>query len=139
MNWNRDGCTASRSPTFTGDESLRTSRVMHVTALSPATLWSMGKESVTSWLADFAPSMGAGLAYYTAFSLAPLLVIVISVAGLFLGADAASGYVYAQLADLLGRPGADAVRGMVENAGRTEQGVIGPVVSVGLLLVGATT
>jgi membrane protein len=99
----------------------------------------MARESVTSWLADFAPSMGAGLAYYTAFSLAPLLVIVITVAGLFLGTDAASGYVYAQLADLLGQPGADAVQGMVENAGRTEQGVVGPIVSVALLLIGATT
>jgi membrane protein len=68
-----------------------------------------------------------------------LLVIVISVAGLFLGTDAASGYLYAQLADLLGQSGADAVRGMVENAGRTERGVIGPLISVLLLFVGATT
>jgi len=99
----------------------------------------MARETVTSWQADFAPSMGAGIAYYTVFSLAPLLVIVISVAGLFLGADAASGYVYAQLAGLLGPPGAEAVRGMVESAGRTEQGIIGPVVGIALLLVGATT
>jgi len=112
---------------------------MHLAALSPATLWSMAKESLASWLADFAPSMGAGIAYYTVFSLAPLLVIVISVAGLFLGTDAASGHVYAQLADLLGPPGAEAVRGMVESAGRTEQGIIGPIVGVALLLIGATT
>ena len=112
---------------------------MHLAALSPAALWSLAKESVTSWRADFAPSMGAGIAYYTTFSLAPLLVIVISIAGLFLGADAASGYVYAQLADLVGQAGADAVRGMVASAGRTEQGIIGPIAGVLLLLIGATT
>ena len=46
----------------------------------------MVKESVTAWIADFAPSMGAGIAYYTAFSIAPLLIIVIAIAGFFFGA-----------------------------------------------------
>jgi membrane protein len=99
----------------------------------------MARETVAGWLGDFAPSMGAGIAYYTAFSLAPLLIIVIAVAGLFFGEDAASGYVYTQLADLLGREGADAVRGMVERAGKTDEGIIAPLVSVALLAVGATT
>ena len=99
----------------------------------------MLRESVTAWIADFAPSMGAGIAYYTAFSIAPLLVIIITVAGLFLGTDAASGYVYAQLADLLGPQGADSVRVMVDQAGHTRSGIIGPVISIGLLVVGATS
>jgi membrane protein len=99
----------------------------------------MGRETVTGWLGDFAPSMGAGIAYYTAFSLAPLLIIVIAVAGLFFGEDAASGYVYAQLADLIGQDGADAVRGMVARAGETEEGIIAPLVSIALLAIGATT
>ena len=100
--------------------------------LSPATLWSMTRETVTSWLADFAPSMGAGIAYYTVFSIGPLLIIVITIAGVFFGEDAASGYIYAQLSDLLGTPGAEAVRGMVEHAGNTTEGIIAPI--VGLLL-----
>ena len=112
---------------------------MSESALSPRTLWSMTRESVTAWMGDFAPSMGAGIAYYTAFSIAPLLLIVIAVAGLFLGTDAASGYVYAQLTDLLGEHGASAVRDMVQRAGRTEEGIIGPIIGGVLLLVGATT
>jgi membrane protein len=108
-------------------------------ALRPDTLWSMLRESVTAWIADFAPSMGAGIAYYTAFSIAPLLVIIITVAGLFLGTDAASGYVYSQLADLLGPQGADSVKVMVDNAGHTKSGIIGPVISIALLVVGATS
>jgi membrane protein len=107
--------------------------------MKSSALWSMARETVAAWQADFAPSMGAGLAYYTAFSLAPLLVIVIAIAGLVFGTDAASGYVYAQLSDLLGRPGAQAVRNMVEHAGRTEEGVLAPMIGVVLLLVGATT
>lgn len=99
----------------------------------------MARETVTSWIADFAPSMGAAIAYYTTFSIAPLLVIVITVAGLFLGTDAASGYLYAQLADLLGDQGAAVVRDMVDRAGATDEGIIAPIVSVGLLLIGATT
>ena len=89
---------------------------MHRAAFNPAVLWSMVRESLKAWSADFAPSMGAGIAYYTAFSVAPLLVIVISIAGVFLGKDAASGYVYAQVADLLGPQGAESVRVMVEHA-----------------------
>jgi YihY family inner membrane protein len=112
---------------------------MHRAAFNPAVLWSMVRESVKAWSADFAPSMGAGIAYYTAFSVAPLLVIVISIAGVFLGKDAASGYVYAQVADLLGPQGAESVRVMVEHAQDTKTGVIAPILSVALLIVGATS
>lgn len=108
-------------------------------ALSPAALWSLTRESVTGWLGDFAPSMGAGIAYYTAFSIAPLLIIVITIAGLFFGQDVASSYVYDQIAALLGPQGAAAVRAMVEEAGRTKEGILAPVIGLGLLLVGATT
>ena len=59
---------------------------MNRSALSPANLWSMVKESVTAWIDDFAPSMGASIAYYTAFSIAPLLIIVIAIAGFVWGA-----------------------------------------------------
>jgi membrane protein len=108
-------------------------------SFTPAALWSVTRETVTGWLDDFAPSMGAGIAYYTAFSIAPLLIIVITVAGLFYGHEAASGYVYEQIADLLGPQGADAVRAMVDSAGKTQEGVLGPAIGVALLLVGATT
>ena len=59
--------------------------------------WALIKESVTAWMDDYAPSMGAALAYYTVFSIAPLLIIVISVAGLVFGHDAVQGQIVAQL------------------------------------------
>ncbi|HET9693110.1 MAG TPA: YihY/virulence factor BrkB family protein [Steroidobacteraceae bacterium] len=112
---------------------------MHREALSPAAMWSMARETVSGWLGDFAPSMGAGIAYYTAFSIGPLLIIVIAIAGLFFGQEAASGYVYTQIGELLGTEGAEAVRTMVNRAGETEEGILAPIIGLGLLFVGATT
>jgi membrane protein len=104
-----------------------------------AAAWSLAKATVRGWMDDFAPSMGAGIAYYTAFSLAPLLIIVIAIGGVVFGEDAARIYVYAQLGDLLGPSGAQVVRQMVDQAGQSQEGIIAPVVSFLLLLLGATT
>ena len=68
-------------------------------------LIALARDSVKAWLDDFAPSMGAAISYYTIFSIAPLLLIVIAVAGLVFGADAAAGRIYAELAGLLGSRG----------------------------------
>src|ERR1700694_575111 len=82
-------------------------RARAVSAL--AYLWDLIRKSVAAWLDDYAPSMGAALAYYTMFSLAPLLILIIAVAGLVFGADAARGEIVAQLRDLIGEEGAVAV------------------------------
>ncbi len=108
-------------------------------ALSPSVLWSMTKECATAWIDDFAPSMGAAIAYYTAFSIAPLLVIVIAVAGLFLGRDAASGQLYTELGGLIGDDGATAIQGLVKSASNTGDGIVATIIGVVLLIVGGTT
>lgn len=59
-----------------------------------AELWSLIRGTLRGWLGDFAPGMGAGIAYYTAFSCAPLLIIAIAVAGMVFGEDAARGCLY---------------------------------------------
>ncbi len=74
--------------------------------------WGLVKEVATSWLKDYVPSMGAALAFYALFSLAPLLLIVVSVAGLVFGEDAARGEIQVQLQDLMGEQGAGAVQGL---------------------------
>jgi membrane protein len=83
--------------------------------------------------------MGAALSYYTLFSIAPLLVIVIAVAGLLFGEEAARGEIFAQLRGLMGRSGADAVEDLVKHARRPEQGTIATVIGSVVLLFGATT
>ena len=71
--------------------------------------WTLVKTSVSSWLDDYAPSMGAALSYYTVFSLAPLLLIVVSVAGLVFGEEAVRGELFAQLQGLMGADAAKAI------------------------------
>jgi uncharacterized BrkB/YihY/UPF0761 family membrane protein len=70
---------------------------------------SLGKATVYSWLDDRAPTMGAAIAFYTVFSLAPMLVIVIAVAVLVFGREAAEGALFGELAKLVGGDSAGAV------------------------------
>ena len=100
--------------------------------------WALIKESVTAWMDDYAPSMGAALAYYTVFSIAPLLIIVISVAGLVFGHDAVQGQVVAQLGGV-GDEGAIAIEGLIKSASEPARGILGAVIGVAVLIIGATT
>ena len=92
-----------------------------------------------AWIDDFAPSMGAAISYYTVFSLAPLLVIVIAVAGAVFGREAVQGEIVGQLQDLIGREGASAVQGLIKSASEPTKGLVAGIISLGVLLVGATT
>ena len=77
--------------------------------------------------------------YYTAFSLAPLLIIAIAVAGLFFGRDAAQEALMGQLGGLLGETGGAAINDILESTSDFGSGVVGLVVGIGALLLGATT
>lgn len=92
-----------------------------------------------NWVDDHAQSMGAALAFYTVFSVAPLLLIVIAVAGLVFGDEAARGGIYGQLQDLLGSTGALAVQGLLESARRPGDSVPAAVFGLGVLFVAATS
>jgi membrane protein len=100
---------------------------------------SLLKQAAAAWSNDRAASMGAALAFYSAFSLAPLLIIVIAVAGMIFGVDAARGAVSAQLGTLLGPVGADALQKLLMAASNEGSGVVATVIGVAVLLVGATT
>jgi membrane protein len=83
--------------------------------------------------------MGAALAYYTLFSIAPLLLIVIAIAGLVFGDQAARGEIFSQLEVMLGAPGALAVQGLLESVRKPTESVTATVLGVVLLLIGATS
>jgi membrane protein len=100
---------------------------------------SLFKETIEAWIDDYAPSMGAALAYYTIFSIAPLLIIVIAVAGLVFGQEAVRGEIAAQLSGLIGKEGAEAVQGLIASASEPRKGAIATVISFVVLLIGATT
>ena len=102
-------------------------------------IWGLIKSAFTAWLSDYAPSMGAALAYYTMFSIAPLLLIVISIAGLIFGVDAARGEIFDQLKGLMGEQGAQAVQDLLVSVNKPGQDVATATLGVVLLLIGATT
>lgn len=102
-------------------------------------IWPLVKETVSSWIDDDAPSMGAALAYYTVFSVAPLLLIVIAVAGLVFGQEAARGEIMGQLSGLLGTDSARAVEDLLESVNNPEAGVLATLLGIVVLLIGATT
>jgi membrane protein len=107
--------------------------------LNVTILWSLIRQTMSSWLNDYAPSMGAALAYYTLFSLAPLLLIVISVAGLVFGEDAARGEIALQLRLLMGDSGAKAVQEFLNSVSAPTEGAFATAAGVLLVLVGSTT
>jgi membrane protein len=97
------------------------------------------KCAVTEWLAHRAASKGAALAFYTLFSMAPILVLVIAVAGFFYGAEAAQGQLLNELRGLVGKEGAETIQSILAGARNKETGKIATMIATGLLLVGATT
>ena len=103
------------------------------------TWWNLVKGAAKSWIDDYAPSMGAAISYYTVFSLAPLLLIVISVAGLVFGDEAVRGELFGQLQGLMGADAAKAIQEMLAGVSEPSKGVMGTVVGGAVLLFGATT
>ena len=107
--------------------------------MKPGEIVALWKEAGRAWVADEAASMGAALAFYTLFSMAPLLLLVISVAGLVIGADTARGLVFEQLTTLVGPNGADAIRAVLVAADDPGKGTFAAFVSLVTLVIGATT
>ncbi len=100
--------------------------------------WQIFLAAANAWVDDYAPSMGAALSYYTLFSLAPLLVMIIAIAGMVFGHDAAQGAIIAQLQGIMGKDGAEAVQGLLAAAREPSTGIVASVVGGVLLLLGAT-
>ena len=99
--------------------------------------WALLVRAGSQWLAHKDARLGAALAYYSIFSLGPLIVIAISVAGLLLGEEAVRGEVAAGLRGLLGDNGAEAVNTMLAAADKPKQGIFATVIGVGALIFAA--
>src|ERR1700712_5268218 len=97
------------------------------------------RKAGNAWIDDHAQSMGAALSYYTVFSIAPLLLIAISVAGLVFGQDAARGAVVQQLQGLIGQSGAQAIQDLLKNVSKPAEGIVATITGVVVLVIGATS
>lgn len=100
-------------------------------------LWLVAKEAAGNWSSHKDSRQGAALAYYSIFSLGPIIVIAIAVAGFFFGGEAVSGQVADSIKDMLGDTGAKAVQAMLADAGRPREGLLATLLGVGTLLFAA--
>jgi len=99
--------------------------------------WLMGK-TIDDWLNDRAPRLGAALAFYSAFSLAPTLVIIISIAGTVFGQEAVQGQIFSEISKVMGPTAAHAVQGLLASVYRSGSGVTASIVGAVILLITAT-
>ncbi len=101
-------------------------------------IWEMVKTAGNNWVEDKVPRMGAALSYYTIFSIAPLLVIAIGIAGLVFGREAAQHQIVGQIAGVVGETSAKAIQEMLSHAWLNGASVWATVVGVIVLLFGST-
>ncbi len=107
-------------------------------SLNLKTAWQLFKETAAQWSDDKASRLAAALSYYTIFSIAPLLIIAIGVAGLVFGQEAASNQIFQEIRGLVGDQGAKAIQTMVESANRKDGGIVATLVGIVTLLIGAS-
>ncbi len=132
-----DAVGSSGSPSAKVDSDVPTvHKITAATKLQQG--WQLCKAAVNAWIDDFAPSMGAAIAYYTMFSIAPMLVIAIAVAGFIFGQEAAQGEIVAQIRGLVGTEGAIAIQGLLKSASEPAEGIFATVLSLVTLAIGST-
>jgi membrane protein len=99
--------------------------------------WPVIKQTFSEWSGDKCPRLGAALSYYTVFSIAPVLIVAIAIAGIFLGHQAAQGKIVDQLSGLLGTDAAQMLQSAIGKAAQTRHG-LAAAIGIGTLLLGAT-
>jgi len=100
-----------------------------------ANAWLLLKDTAQGFIDNEALSRGASIAYFTLFSIAPVLLVVVAVAGLVFGRDAAEGAIVRQLSSLMGHQTAVALQAMVESAARPREGLLASLIGFGILIV----
>jgi membrane protein len=101
-------------------------------------LWQLTKQTASEWSEDNATRLAAALAFYTVLSIAPLLVLAIAIIGLVFGEDAARGQVASELAGVVGPQAGEGIQTVIQHANSPSGGIIGSIVSVVVLLFGAS-
>src|SRR5258705_470399 len=93
-----------------------------------ARAWALIGETVSEWVDDHATTRAASLAYYTVFSIAPMIIIAIAIAGALFGQEAARGEIHRQIQDLVGDAGATVIEDMVDSAARPGRGLTATII-----------
>ncbi|MGH6883413.1 YihY/virulence factor BrkB family protein [Hypericibacter sp.] len=101
-------------------------------------IWRILKSAMLGWLDDRCPSMGAAIAYYTALSLVPLLILVIAIAALFFSREAAQGAILSEVSGLIGRTAATALQALIVSASEKGSGTLTAIIGGGALIFATT-
>jgi membrane protein len=102
------------------------------------TLAALLRQAGAAWLANNAPRLGAALAFYTLFSLAPVLIVAVSVAGFVFGRNAAQGEIVRQFQGLMGVQGATAIETIIQSTNRPALGVFATTLGLVAIFIGAS-
>lgn len=108
---------------------------MHVNAKG---IWSLVKEAAEDWDSDDASSLAAALACYTLLSIAPLMVVAVSIGGMLFGREAARGQIAGELGSIVGSEAAQAIQSIAANAKDPAPGIVSTIVGIVVLLLGAS-
>jgi membrane protein len=100
------------------------------------TLTDLLRQAGVAWLADNAPRFGAALAFYTLFSLAPVLIVAVTIAGIAFGEKAAQGEIVRQFQGLVGMQGATAIEAIIQSTNRHALGVFATTFGIVAILIG---
>lgn len=101
-------------------------------------IFTLLKDTFQAWKEDKASRLGAALAYYTIFSIGPLLLVIIAIVGFILGKSATEGNLVGTISNVVGEQGAQVIQDAVKNAGKPGAGIIASVIGVVTLLLGAS-
>lgn len=101
-------------------------------------VWSWAAEIVSDFFNDGALALSAAISFYTMFSLAPLLIVVIAISGAVFGAEAARGEIVGQFSGLIGQKGAEGIETVIQNASQQQAGVLATIIGIVTVVLGAT-
>lgn len=102
-------------------------------------LYVLLRDTYTEWSEDKASQLGAALAFYTIFSLAPILIIVVAVVGFILGKNTVQVFILGELAKVIGQDNASYVMSVIQNKAYAGSGITATIIAISLILIGATT
>src|SRR5690606_22909809 len=100
--------------------------------------FNLARDSIKAWSDDYASTLGAAIAFYTAFSIAPLMIILISLAGAVWGEEAVRGELIQQLSSVIGTDAAAGIQALVRDADQPRQGLTATLISIGVLIWSST-
>lgn len=132
-----DQCQGDRPTPIQDEPGTAEKMVLPIGHVLPK-VWQLLRKTYSKWNDDHAQGLGAALAYYSVFSLAPLLMIVIAIAGLVFGQEAAQGQIVGQIQGLVGEDSARAIQSMIEEARKPAGGIVATLIGTVMLLFGAT-